>query len=104
MTSGLLGRYLTSNGQSTTRQSGGLLGQVLQTAAMIGANSSDVRLKTDIHEIGATHGGLPLYSYRYGGEGQFHIGPLAHEVEAVQPDALGPDIHGFKTVYYGELR
>lgn len=108
MTSGLLGRYLTSNGTSnstsTTRQSGGLLGSILQTAALIGANSSDVRLKTDIREIGATHKGLPLYSYRYGGEGQFHIGPMAHEVAEAQPHALGPDIHGFQTVYYGELR
>jgi hypothetical protein len=35
-TSGLLGRYMTSNGTSTTRQSGGLLGSILQTAGLIG--------------------------------------------------------------------
>lgn len=105
MTGGLLGRYLTSTG--TQRQSGGLLGSILQTAAAIGSNAamaSDVRLKTDIREVGATHEGLPLYSFRYGGEGPFYIGPMAHEVEKAQPGAMGPDIHGFKTVYYGELR
>jgi hypothetical protein len=105
--SGLLGRYLTSDGTSTTKKSGGLLGSILQTAAGIGSQglmASDVRLKTDIREVGATHAGLPLYSFRYQGEGPFYIGPMAHEVAETQPGALGPDIHGFKTVYYGELR
>lgn len=105
MTSGLMGRYLTSNGTQEQKQSGGLLGSILQTAATLGpAIFSDVRLKTDIEHIGATNAGLPLYRWRYDGDDTLHIGPMAQDVEVMQPDALGPDIHGFKTVYYGGIR
>lgn len=106
MTSGLLGRYMTSNGTSTQKQSGGLLGSILQTAGALGPAiiASDVRLKTDIAHIGQSNAGLPLYRWRYIGEDALHIGPMAQDVEVHQPDALGPDIHGFKTVNYAELR
>lgn len=108
MTGNLLGRYMTSNGTQRTTQSGGVLGtigQALQVAAQVAPFvPSDVRLKTDIARVGVTDAGLPLYSFRYKGGDTFHIGPMAQDVERTQPGAMGPDIHGFKTVHYGKVR
>lgn len=90
---GLLGQYQTVNGRST--QSGGLmdvLGLGLQGAALF----SDRRLKTDIRRVGKTDTGVPIYTYRYMGEGAFHMGVMADDV----PQAQGPVIGGFKTVRY----
>jgi hypothetical protein len=99
---------MTSNGTQRTTQSGGVLGtigQALQVAAQVAPFvASDVRLKTDIARVGVTDAGLPLYSFRYKGGDTFHIGPMAQDVEHTQPGAMGPDIHGFKTVHYGKVR
>lgn len=96
---GLLGPYQTT----TQKSSGGLLG-TLAGFAQIGSMLSDRRLKTDIKRVGQTDSGLSVYTYRYGGEGPFHMGVMAQEVEAVQPEAIGPELHGFKTVNYAEVR
>lgn len=50
---------------------------------------SDARLKTDITRIGQTEGGQPVYTYRYMGEGPYHMGVMAQESpsEAVHVDA-----------------
>jgi hypothetical protein len=101
-TSGLLGRYMTSNGTQTQKQSGGLLSTILGSGLAL---ASDIRLKTDIRKVGQTDGGLPVYTFRYGGEGPVHMGVMAQDVAMFQPEALGPEMEGgFKTVYYGEVR
>lgn len=100
-TGGLLGRY--QNGTQTTKQGSSfmdVLGMGLQAASLF----SDARLKTDVRKVGKTDGGATVYTYRYGGEGPFHMGVVAQEIEASQPDALGPVVDGFKTVRYEEVR
>jgi hypothetical protein len=72
---------------------------IAQTAAAVMAMFSDSRVKEDIKHIGHTHDGQKIYSYRYKGEPQTHIGLLAQEVEKKHPDAVG-NIKGIKTVNY----
>lgn len=64
------------------------------------AVSSDRRLKTDIRRLGKLANGLPVYTFRYRGKSQRHIGLMADDVERVYPEAVvtGPD--GYKMVDY----
>ena len=65
---------------------------------------SDIRLKTDIHRLGATDSGVPIYSYRYKAGGGTRIGVMAQDVAQVAPElvARGPD--GFLRVNYTRLK
>lgn len=104
---GLLGPYTSSNGTGTQTSSnsiGGLLGGILGSWAGTGFKLSDARAKEDIRKIGATDAGLPIYSYRYIGDPETHIGILAQDVRDLQPDALGPEVNGFLTVNYEGVR
>lgn len=85
--------------QMAGRQSlmGGLFG--LGSAALM----SDVRLKTDIRRVGTTDGGLPIYTYRYKGRPEFHMGVMAQEVAEVMPQAVVP-VGEFLAVDYAEVR
>lgn len=51
---------------------------------------SDRNLKTDIHKIGKTDSGFPLYTFRYKGEHPFsmHIGVMAQDVAKKRPEAV----------------
>lgn len=60
---------------------------------------SDIRLKTNIHKIGETPKGTNIYSYRYKGLPETHIGVLAQEIERTNPEAV-VEINGFKAVRY----
>ena len=60
---------------------------------------SDRRLKHDIHRIGETDEGLPIYKFKYKGDDKTNIGFMADEVEKIHPEAVG-ESHGFKTVDY----
>lgn len=96
---GLLGQY-TNSVQKTNPGAFGWAGLGLQGASLL----SDVRAKEDIRQVGITDGGLPVYTYRYKGGSTVHMGVMAQDVEASQPDALGGEIGGFKTVNYGKVR
>jgi hypothetical protein len=96
---GLLGNY-----QQSTQKSSGSAIDTIGKIASIAALFSDVRLKEDIRRVGVTEGGLPVYTYRYKGEPQTHMGVMAQEVAEMQPGALGPVVHGFGTVNYAEVR
>ena len=65
---------------------------------------SDERLKEDIHRVGETDDGLPIYSYRYKGDNKTQIGLIAQDVEKKKPEAVGlapaADGHLYKTVDY----
>jgi len=63
---------------------------------------SDRRTKTDIHRVGETRSGLPIYTYRYRGRPETHMGVMADEVEKVAPEAVGR-IGPYKGVNYGLL-
>lgn len=62
---------------------------------------SDRRLKHDVHEIGKTNDGLPIYSFKYNGDDKTQIGLMAQDVEKKHPDAVGV-MGGYKTVDYGK--
>jgi len=63
---------------------------------------SDRRLKHDIKKIGEADNGLPIYTFKYKGDDhhQTHVGFMADEVERKNPDAVGLDPSGYKTVDY----
>lgn len=92
----------TTIGKNTTKESGGLLNQVvgsaLQAAPVL---FSDRRLKSNIVKIGKLGNGLGVYEYDIFGRRE--RGVMADEVARVVPEALGPIINGYATVNYGEL-
>lgn len=102
---GLLGQYQDVRG--TQRQSGGLLGGLLQVGGQLGSAAimaCDARLKENIERIGVTPGGIPLYRFDYIGGAKGVVGPMAQEVAELQPEALGPVIEGYMTVNLGALQ
>jgi hypothetical protein len=64
---------------------------------------SDVRLKTDIEQVGTTVYGLPLFHFRYKtGEERFE-GVMAQDVLKIMPDAVSLGSNGFYRVDYARL-
>lgn len=57
----------------------------------------DRRTKTDIREVGVGPANIPLYVFRYIGSNDYHVGPMAQEVEQVYPDAV-VEIDGVKHI------
>ena len=80
-----MGTGALSGSTTTTQQPGGFF--------------SDKRLKKDIKEIGETHDGQPIYSYKYSGDDRTQIGLMAQDVEKKHPEAVGL-MGGYKTVDY----
>jgi hypothetical protein len=72
----------------------GLAGAAGQGAMML----SDERAKENIERVGETDGGLPLYRYNYKGETEPRFGPMAQEVDEMQPHASGPSLFGLRTI------
>lgn len=75
------------------------------------AMKSDIRTKEKIVKIGIAENGLPVYVYEYkdefkndplAGHGKF-VGHMAHEVEAIAPNAVFTTSDGYKAVDYGML-
>lgn len=60
---------------------------------------SDERLKQDIRPVGETYDGQQIYTYKYKGSPQTHMGLMAQEVEKDHPEAVGL-AGGYKTVDY----
>ncbi len=92
-------------GNSTVKQETpgpGLL-QTLLGAGLAGASifaKSDRRVKEDIHEIGRLYDGQMVYSFRYKGDPQTHIGLMAQDVLARDPEAVAQDADGVLMVDY----
>ena len=72
---------------------------------------SDIRTKENIKQIHWMPNGLPVYTYEYkeefkdhplAGHGT-HTGVMAHEVEAMYPNAVITLENGYKAVDYGQL-
>lgn len=80
-----MGTGALSGSTTTTQQPGGFF--------------SDKRLKEDVKEIGETHDGQPIYSYKYKGDDRTQIGLMAQDVEKRHPEAVGL-MGGYKTVDY----
>jgi hypothetical protein len=72
---------------------------------------SDIRTKENIEPIGVANNGLTVYRYEYktefkdqplAGHGKF-VGVMAHEVQAVMPQAVITLENGYLAVDYGKL-
>lgn len=76
-----------SSGKSTSKSSGFSIGigDIGKGAAALSTLFCDRRLKTDVVQIGAMADGTPLYRFRYHGDDEVRIGPMADEVD---PDAV----------------
>ena len=96
---GLVGDKYRADLAASQAKMGGLFGLASSGIGLF----SDERLKTDIRRVGQTDGGLPVYVYRYGGRGPYHMGVMAQEAAAVVPDAIG-NAGGFMTVDYARIR
>jgi endosialidase-like protein len=84
-----------------------VMGGVSTAAALASAAAmifSDERVKKDIHKIGVSDSGFPLYFFRYKGEGpaSMHIGVMAQDVEKRRPDAVSHTPEGIKMVDYAK--
>lgn len=83
--------------QANNNLLGGMFG--LGSAALL----SDERAKEDIEPVGELNDGTGLFSYRYKGHPETHVGVMAQEVEKTNPSAVitGPD--GLKRVKYAKV-
>lgn len=100
----LISRLVNMQGETTTKQSGGLLQSLLGAGSSLGSAAilaSDRRLKTNIRKVGEAVDGLGWYEYDIFGSRT--RGVMADEVERLRPWAMGPEINGYKSVAYGAL-
>lgn len=95
---------LSGGTSSTTSPGANPMSQILGlgTAAMGAFFPSDERVKEDIREVGKTHDGQKIYSYRYKGDDRTQLGLLAQEVEEDHPEAVREGFGGLKMVDYRE--
>lgn len=63
---------------------------------------SDERMKEDIEPVGELNDGTSLFSYRYKGQPETHVGVMAQEVEKTQPEAV-LNAGGIKAVDYRKV-
>jgi hypothetical protein len=61
--------------------------------------TSDIRAKENVREVGKTLDGQPIYAYNYKGDPKTQMGLIAQEVEERHPDAVAK-IGGLKAVNY----
>jgi Chaperone of endosialidase len=64
---------------------------------------SDIRLKTDIQQVGTTAHSLPLYTFRYIGKDDLYEGVMAQDVLKVMPAAVSVGEDGYYRVRYDML-
>ncbi|GEP56734.1 tail fiber domain-containing protein [Reyranella soli] len=74
------------------------LGTIAQFLPMLGI--SDARAKDIEGRVGQTDEGLPLYLYRYKGDDQPRIGPMAQEVAQMRPEAVARHPSGYLMIDY----
>jgi hypothetical protein len=85
--------------QQQQQSMGGLMGGLFSLGSSL--IMSDRRVKEDIHKVGKTGDGQPIYTYRYKGSPMLQMGLMAQDVEQRDPDAI-VEIGGVKHVDYGK--
>ena len=68
-----------------------------------GGSVSDIRLKEQIHLVGTTVFGLPLYDFSYIGHAGTYEGVMAQDVLKVMPEAVYKAADGYYRVKYNLL-
>lgn len=93
----------TQSQPGNTNNAMGALGSLAMLAGpfMFGG-FSDERVKTDIHRVGTTDEGLPVYTFRYKTGGPVQMGVMAQDVEKVKPEAVA-EFNGVKMVNYSMI-
>lgn len=66
-------------------------------------DASDIRLKTDITQVGISPSGLPVYQFRYIGQDTLYQGAMAQDVLMHTPSAVYPGPMGYLTVDYSQI-
>jgi len=93
--------------QNINQLLGGIFGAVAGSGVL-----SDKRIKKNVHKVGSVFAAtpqkvaepdrkeLPIYRYSYKGEPDSvaHIGPMAQDVEKIDPGAVGEDARGVKYI------
>lgn len=96
---GLEGGIAPGLGSTTTGPAPNTTAQYLGAGvAGAGLLLSDRRAKKNIHKVGSLNDGQPIYRYQYQGSDEWHIGPIAQEVEKHQPHAVHEGVGGVKYV------
>lgn len=93
---GLVNQQYQSKLANQQNMLGGLFGLASGGIGLL----SDRRAKTDIKPVGRLDNGLTVYSYRYKGENETHIGLMAQDVEIINPSAVSVGSDGMKRVRY----
>lgn len=93
---GLVNNKYQSELASSQAKMGGLFGLASAGIGLL----SDRRAKTNIRRVGKLDNGLPVYSYRYNGQEQTHIGLMADEVQKIHPEAVNVGADGYSRVRY----
>jgi hypothetical protein len=65
--------------------------------------TSDIRLKTNVRQVGTTAHNLPLYTFNYLGEDDLYEGVMAQDVLNVMPAAVIVGEDGYYRVKYDML-
>lgn len=89
---------LNQQGQLAANQAAGIQSGLFQLggAAIGGVLKCDRRLKENIEYVGKI-GPHNIYSFNYKGQSNTVLGPMADEVEAINPEAV-KEINGFKVI------
>lgn len=88
--SSILGGLGPSAGGTATNNYPGpsMWSQILGGGTTLMSLLSDERAKENIIRVGTLDNGTPIYAYNYKGDPQRHFGPIAQEVEEINPDAV----------------
>lgn len=89
--------------QQQQANSGSMLGGLFSLGSAGIMKYSDERLKDDMHRVGETDDGQPIYAYRYKDGGPVELGVSAQETEKRHPSAVAKDAEGYRMVNYGKL-
>jgi hypothetical protein len=93
-----------NNYNQQLQQQQGMLGGLFNLGGALGSAwiMSDVRVKEGIRRVGQTDQGLPVYTYRYKGRPETHMGVLAQEAREFHPEAVS-SIRGILHVDYSRI-
>ena len=80
-----------------------MISRLLSKIGGEGPTFSDIRLKTDIRQVGTTAHNLPLYTFRYIGKDGQYEGVMAQDVLKVMPIAVSVGEDGYYRVNYDML-
>ena len=97
------GRLLSKVGEGPSPVKPSGLAKLLSKIGETPPLPSDIRLKTDIRQVGTTAHDLPLYTFRYIGKDGQYEGVMAQDVLKVMPIAVSVGEDGYYRVNYDML-